>query len=99
MIVYARINVVIMTELAPASLDTMVKTVKIALKDISFLMLWTVTKYVLVSILLDQLGKHILFQTFYITEYTCDEGFFVSITNDGQLNCKGEKFNENLTKL
>ena len=50
-----------MMELAPASLDTMVKTVKIAQKDTLFLMLKMVKRYVVVSILilLDKLGKNI----------------------------------------
>ena len=102
--VNVQINVVIMMEHVHASLDTMVKTVKIALKDTLYLMLQTVTKYVLVSILINKLSKKyqvckISYKTFYITEYTCDEGFYTSIKETGVPICKGNKFNEYLTDL
>ena len=59
--VIAQINAVIMMELALASLVTMVITVKIALKDTLYRMLSMVIKYVLVSILIDELNKKIKF--------------------------------------
>ena len=57
----AQINAVIMMGHVPANLVTMVTTVKIALKDTFYLMLSMVTKYALVSILLDELNKNIKF--------------------------------------
>ena len=36
---------------------------------------------------------------FYTIVYTCDEGFYTSIKENGQLNCKGEKFNKKLSNL
>ena len=59
--VNAQTNAVIMMELALASLVTMVITVKIALKDTLYRMLSMVIKYVLVSILIDELNKKIKF--------------------------------------